>query len=415
MRAALAGACQDQGRDHTDPGEADLVQLDGPPMVDDALSVLQALSATVCRAPEVEGALNGLLDRLLSLTGADTGAIHLVREETEELRLVARRGLSERFWQLECRIPKGACLCGRAVYGDEPLVVNDLARDQRLERPACLDERIGSLVAVPLHSQGRTFGLLTLYAERSGAFVAVDRSLLRAIGLHVGAGIDNAAWGRHIRELAVAHERRVIAAELHDGVAQSLAYLNLKVRRVQDLAARGGSDGVSRELEAVQCVVQRTYEDVRHLLADFRMTPIEPGSFCSALEQQVREFQHRTGIRTELSGAHEAAALSFGQQTEVFRIAQEALANVRKHACASSVVVSCERADGWWRLRVTDDGTGFDPSRADDSSGQHIGTSIMRERAARLRGHVAIESQPGRGTTVTVSVPLMRDEERSTP
>jgi two-component system nitrate/nitrite sensor histidine kinase NarX len=358
--------------------------------------------------------LNQILDRLLGLTRADTGAIHLAEDAEDNLRLVASRGLSERFWQAECLIPKGACLCGRSAYGDDPLVVDDLASDPRLDRPACLDERIGALVAVPFRSRGRTFGLLTLYAAQPGAFSGIDRELLSSIGFQLGAAIDNAMWGASMRERAVTNERHVIASELHDGVAQSLAYLNLQVKRIQGLLDRGVSDGASRELEAVRDVIQSTYEDVRHLLADFRSAPSEPGSFTAALKKQLETFQLRTGIHTELTGEGGAAALSFGQQAEVFRIIQEALANVRKHAQANAVSIACERGDGYCRVRVKDDGVGFDLARLGDASGMHVGTSIIRERAARLRGEVIIESQPGEGTTVTISVPVALDEQRRT-
>ncbi|MEW6681345.1 MAG: GAF domain-containing protein [Nitrospirota bacterium] len=395
--------------------EIDLVQLDNPRDEQSTLRVLQTLSLAVSRAPELARTLNQVLDRLLSLTKADTGAIHLAENAENDLRLVASRGLSERFWQAECRIPKGACLCGRSAYGDEPLVVDDLASDPRLDRPACLDERIGALVAVPFRSRGRTFGLLTLYAGQPGAFSNIDRALLRSIGFQLGAAIDNAMWGASMRERAVTDERHVIASELHDGVAQALAYLNLQVRRVQGLLDRGASDGASRELEVVRDVIQSTYEDVRHLLADFRSAPPEAGSFVTALKKQLETFEVRTGIRAELTGEGEAAALSFGQQAEVFRIIQEALANVRKHAQANTVSIACERGEGWCRVHVKDDGIGFDLVRLGDASGMHVGTSIIRERAARLRGQVIIESQPGQGTTVTISIPLPLDEQRRTP
>jgi two-component system nitrate/nitrite sensor histidine kinase NarX len=377
------------------------------------LTVLQAVSLSVCRAPEIAVALNMVLDQLLELTGAETGAIHVTEDGTGDLRLAARRGLSEHFWQRECRIPNGACLCGGSASGDEPLVVNDLLNDPRLERPACLDERIGALVAVPFRSRGRSFGLLTLYARAPGAFAGVDRMLLHAIGLHLGAAIDNALWGAAMRESAIADERHVIASELHDGVAQSLAYLNLQVRRVQDLLDRGASASAIRELEGVRAAIQHASEDVRHLLADFRIAPTGPGSFAAALQKQLTQFEARTGISVESKGADEAATLSFVQQAEVFRIIQEALANVRKHAGATVVTVTCERAEGWCRVRVADNGTGFDPARLDDGGGLHAGTSIIRERAARLQGHVAIESQPGQGTVVTVAVPLLPVHERS--
>jgi two-component system nitrate/nitrite sensor histidine kinase NarX len=215
-----------------------------------------------------------------------------------------------------------------------------------------------------------------------------------------------------MRESAVADERRVIASELHDGVAQSLAYLNLQVRRVQDLLDRGASDGALRELETVRDVIESTSDDVRHLLADFRIAPTEPGSFGTALQKQSDVFEVRTGIRTELVGASEAEALSVGQQAEVLRIVQEALANVRKHARATTVRIACDRADGWCRVRVTDNGVGLAVARPGDPGGLHAGTSIIRERAARLHGHVTIESQAGQGTTVTVAVPAARADER---
>ncbi len=393
----------------------DLAQLDDSLGEENTLRVLQTLSLAVSRAPELARTLNQVLDRLLGLTRAETGAIHLAEDDENDLRLVATRGLSEQFWQAECRIPKGACLCGRSAYGDDPLVVDDLASDPRLDRPACLDERIGALVAVPFRSRGRTFGLLTLYAAQPGAFSGIDRDLLRAIGLHLGAAVDNAVWGASMRERAVASERHVIASELHDGVAQSLAYLNLQVRRAQDLLERGATDGAARELSAIRDAVQSTYDDVRQLLADFRIAPTAPGSFGTTLRKQLDALERGAGVRTELVGEEHAGDLSFEQQAEVFRIIQEALANVRKHAKAATVQITCERGDGWCRVHVRDDGVGFALAALGDLGGTHVGTSIIRERAARLRGHVVIESQPGEGTTVTISIPVSIDEQRRTP
>jgi two-component system nitrate/nitrite sensor histidine kinase NarX len=412
MGAALSHTASRQ--DRVQGGEAGefvpLVTLrDG----ESTLGVLEALSAEVARAPEVAHALNGVLDGLLRLTHADTGAIHLISGNPGDLDLVASRGLSQRFQQMECRIPHGVCLCGRAVDGDEPVVVNDLASDCSLERRACVEEMFGSLVAVPCRSRGRTFGLLTLYAGRQGAFEQIDRVLLRNIGSHLGAAIDNAQWVAVARERAVADERQVIAGELHDGVAQSLAYLNLQVTRVQELLARGATDGVGRELAAVREGIQSAYNDIRQLLADFRLAPSDSTTFDATLRKQAEAFSTRTGTPVHVSGEGHAAALSFGQRAEVFRIIQEALANVRKHAGASNIWIACEHRDGRFLLRVTDDGVGFDPARVDGSSGLHVGTSMIRERAARLRGHVTIDSQPGRGATVSVSVPCPLAEERT--
>jgi two-component system nitrate/nitrite sensor histidine kinase NarX len=396
-----------------DHGGTKLVRLEIPRAGEHALGVLQGVSMSVCRAPELAAGLDDVLDRLLRLTTADTGAIHVVSDDGG-LQLVATRGLSDRFRHLETRVPHGVCVCGRSVLGEEPIVVDDLAGDVRLERPACVDEGIHALVAVPCRSGGRTVGLLTLYSTCRGAFAGLDRALLRTIGLHLGAAIDTAEWLALSRAQAVADERRVIAGELHDGVAQSLAYLNLQVTRVQALLERGATDGASRELADVRGVIQDAYNEVRHLLADFRATRVaDAGAFAAMLRAQAEAFSLRTGIRVDLSGDECLAALSVGQQAEVFRIIQEALANVRKHSGASQVTIACEAGDGRCVVRVTDDGVGFDPAAVIDSSGLHVGTSLIRERAERLRGRLTIDSQPGRGTTVTVAVPLSFAEERS--
>jgi two-component system nitrate/nitrite sensor histidine kinase NarX len=395
-----------------DHAAAKLVRLEVPRAGEHALGVLQGLSMSVCRAPELAAGLDDVLDRLLRLTHADTGAIHVVSDDSG-LQLVATRGLSDRFRHLERRVPHGVCVCGRSILGEEPIVVDDLAGDVRLERPACVDEGIHALVAVPCRSGSRTVGLLTLYSTYRSAFAGLDRALLRATGMHLGAAIDTAEWLALSRERAVADERRVIAGELHDGVAQSLAYLNLQVTRVQALLERGATDGATRELAEVRGVIQNAYDEVRHLLADFRATPVGgPGAFSAALRAQTEAFGLRTGISVELSGDADLAALSVRQQAEVFRIIQEALANVRKHAAASTVRIECERGDDRCVVRVTDDGVGFDPAAINDSSGLHVGTSLIRERAAKLGGRLTIDSQPGRGTTVSVSVPLSVSDER---
>jgi two-component system nitrate/nitrite sensor histidine kinase NarX len=296
---------------------------------------------------------------------------------------------------------------------DDPLVVDDLAEDARLSRPACLDERVGSLVSVPLRSRDRTLGLLTLYAREPRAFQAIDRTLLSAIGWELGVAVENARWFAAMRESAVAEERAVIAAELHDGIAQSLAYLNVQTARVEQLLQGGETEGARRELDGIREVIRSTYEDVRQLLVDFRSAPKEGSAFASSLHAHLATFELRNQIRAELVGEECLQDLAFDPQAEVFRMVQEALANVRKHAQASRVRVVCARMPAAWEIRVEDDGVGCDATRLNDPSGAHLGLRIMRERAARVGGSVRLSSTPGRGTTVMIEVPVGSDEDRS--
>ena len=379
----------------------------------ESLRALHDVAAVVSQSPALAKALNAVLDRLLDLARADIGAIHLVEEGSGELCLVASRGLSEAFRVRESRIPRGACLCGLSLAMDDPLVVDDLAEDARLSRPACLDERVGSLVSVPLRSRDRTLGLLTLYAREPRAFQAIDRTLLSAIGWELGVAVENARWFAAMRESAVAEERAVIAAELHDGIAQSLAYLNVQSARVEQLLQGGETEGARRELDGIREVIRATYEDVRQLLVDFRAAPKEGGAFASSLHAHLATFELRNQIRAELVGEECLQGLAFYPQAEVFRMVQEALANVRKHARASQVRVVCARMPAAWEIRVEDNGVGCDATRFNDPSGAHLGLRIMRERAARVGGSVRLSSTPGRGTTVMIEVPVGSDEDGS--
>ena len=379
----------------------------------DSLRALHVVAAVVSQSPALAKALNAVLDRLLDLARADIGAIHLVEEGSGELCLVASRGLSEAFRLRESRIPRGACLCGLSLAMDDPLVVDDLAEDARLSRPACLDERVGSLVSVPLRSRDRTLGLLTLYAREPRAFQAIDRTLLSAIGWELGVAVENARWFAAMRESAVAEERAVIAAELHDGIAQSLAYLNVQTARVEQLLQGGETEGARRELDGIREVIRSTYEDVRQLLVDFRSAPKEGGAFASSLHAHLATFELRNQIRAELVGEECLQGLASCPQAEVFRMVQEALANVHKHARASRVRVVCARRPAAWEIRVEDDGVGCDATRLNDPSGAHLGLRIMRERAARVGGSVRLSSTLGRGTTVVIEVPVGSDEDGS--
>jgi two-component system nitrate/nitrite sensor histidine kinase NarX len=238
---------------------------------------------------------------------------------------------------------------------------------------------------------------------------------LTTIGDQLGVAVENARWYAAMRESAVAEERAAIAAELHDGIAQSLAYLNVQTARVQELLERGETAGVRQELAAVREVIRDTYQDVRQLLVDFRKAPKEGGEFASSLRAHLDTFGLRTAIKTDLVGDAVLRDLSLLQQAEVFRMIQEALANVRKHARASRVRVVCDRTPTIFEVRVEDDGCGCESARFNDPTGTHLGLALLRERATRLRGTVHLTSTPGGGTTVVIGVPRGGDDEESAP
>lgn len=369
-------------------------------------SALTQVSGLISRTGNLAKAINGTLDQLLAVTGADIGSIHLRESPSGDLQLIASRGLSKGFICAEERIPAGDCLCGEAAGTGEIVSSSDLASEPRLSRAACRDEALGSLICIPLRARDRTLGILTLYANRSHAFSKLDPDWLVLIGQQIGIAIENALLYARVRDSAVKEERERIAQEIHDGIAQSLAYLNLETKKLEKSLKTHPAPRALAELGQIREVIRGTYEEVRELLVDFRMKFKNGEDLRASLDRYLKEFGERTGLRARLACPESLPPLTDRVQHQIFRVVQEALSNVRKHASAREVAISISRTGGRLDICVRDDGSGFDPRSISRSAYFHQGLAIMRERVESLHGKIRLDSVPGRGTTVRVSVPL---------
>lgn len=210
------------------------------------------------------------------------------------------------------------------------------------------------------------------------------------------------------KELAVSEERRLLAQELHDSIAQSLAFLNLQAQLLQQSLARSASAETGEILAQIRTGIQECYDDVRELLVHFR-TRIEDTDIESALRATLSRFESQTGIRASFRSRGAGVPVPPGSRAQVVHILQEALSNVRKHSAAGEVVMEMERGDVY-RFQVRDDGRGFDPAGQVAEAGGHVGLSIMRERARRIGGDLRIVSRPGSGTEVSLALPVPQQE-----
>jgi PAS domain S-box-containing protein len=211
------------------------------------------------------------------------------------------------------------------------------------------------------------------------------------------------------RMLAVLHERQRLARELHDSVGQVVAFVNMQGQAVRRLLARGevaaADDAAGRMVE----VAREADTDIRESILGLRVDPGE-GGLWSALATYLRQYEQRYGIHTELRRPEALGDGAFEPLVEVqlLRIVQEALTNARKHARTRSVFVTFAALDGRARVTVQDDGCGFDPGEAaGGDSGGRVGLRVMRERAEEIGGALIVQSSPGEGTQVIVTVPLL--------
>lgn len=372
------------------------------------IEVLNTLSAAISQSPHLSAAMDVTIERLLKITGADIGSIHLLDPATQDLVLSASRGVTQSFIYNEQRIPMGACLCGLAARIGEVVISDDLSKDDRLSRSACRDERFGSMISVPLQSREKTLGILTLYSKKSHAFSHSNRQLLIAISHHIGAAIENSQLYSKAKESALLEERWLISQELHDNVAQSLAYLNMQTKLLEDRFRSEMKDQALEEFQEVRKVIQDTYQDVRNMLIDFRTQINGDESLEPVFKKYCEDFSARTGIQATFVSDDPLPSLEPSLRTQIFRMIQESLSNVRKHARAGKVIVTVRSADSGVRVAVEDNGDGFDLHATQEHAQQHMGLSIMKERAAHFNGTVRISTAPGRGTVVTIDIPLSR-------
>jgi signal transduction histidine kinase len=275
----------------------------------------------------------------------------------------------------------------------------------------------GLSLAVPLLSGERLEGILALGEKRSGEpYTQGELETLVTLAHSATLALDNARL--HEERLAILRqqlaqvtqaqeeERQRIARELHDGVGPALASMNLRLRTTRKLLERD-QDAAARELEDLATLSQDNVRDIRRMIYDLRPAALDELGLVPALRQYLNRCQQEHDLQVGFS-ASEAQRLPPPVETALFRIVQEAVNNVVKHAAARRVEVSLARDDGFVTLGVADDGQGFDPDAP--RSGQHVGLSSMRERVVQLGGRFDLQSAPGQGTVLNAWLPLDTEE-----
>jgi two-component system nitrate/nitrite sensor histidine kinase NarX len=365
------------------------------------LATLYDMAAFLNRSQPQAETCDGFLERVARAFAADAAAVRLSGPDGR-LHIDATRGLPAAFVELERCLHPGTCACGDAAAGSRTVVhLAGRGGALPLALPYCREAGFASVVAVPIEAHGEVLGIFNLFFREARAVSVDERHLLDTLGQHLGAAIENSRLASLEREMAVSEERNLLAQELHDSIAQSLAFLNLQVQMLGSAMKGNDAERARETLGEIREGVQECYADVRELLTHFR-TRLSPADLQHALAAMLAKFERRAGIAASLHASGSAAPLAPDRKLQVLHIVQEALSNARKHASCNRVDVTLE-AGRDIRIAIRDDGRGFDPSRAARLE-DHVGLRIMRERAARAGGSVAVRSAPGQGTEVVLTL-----------
>lgn len=367
------------------------------------LTDLYEVSAFTARATQLESLAQGFAERLRHVARADATAVRWSNEDNGRYVLLASDGLPEDLVNDEMCLDAGSCHCAPAVDETGFRAIPILP-----ETPAPLNHcaRAGfhMVVSIPLQLHERVLGEVNLFFFDPVEISKEDRGLLDTLVSHLAGAMEGLRLAAFEKESAVAQERSLIARELHDSIAQSLAFLKIQVQLLRDAFARGDQAAVAPIIEELDTGVRESYADVRELLLHFRTRTSEE-SIEPALRTTLSKFEHQTGLATQLTIEARGIALPPDVQVQVLHIVQEALSNVRKHARASRVSVNV-RSSPNWRFEIRDDGLGFDAALGPPGD-SHVGLRIMRERAERIGAQVTVQSQPNAGSIVTLELPAL--------
>lgn len=263
--------------------------------------------------------------------------------------------------------------------------------------------RVSHLVA-PLQVRERIIGTLCVGSSAQRQFDAEDADLLSRLANSAAIALENARLYRQAERLAALEERQRIAAEMHDGLAQTLSFVRLLSERSMILLDQGNAVEALRTLQQLRGAATAAVQEVRQAIASLQQDTPPPRSLQKELQALVQRYQEQDGspeiaFRSQVT---EAVKLPEERLQQVLRVAEEALRNALQHSHAERIVVEFEEAQQEFTLRVRDDGRGFAPSQVPPN---HFGLQIMKARAAHLDGHLTVDSQPGQGTCVTLTWP----------
>lgn len=362
------------------------------------LSILYNMVASLNKSLPMEEMLDIFLGKLRDYLGIKSGAVRLL-DDDETVRLAASMGLNDIF---KANIAFGECLCGTLAREGTvgPWAVREMKEESKLKD--CKDCSFNVVVEIPIRYKEKLLGWVNLFQDEIRDFSDQEKLLVQSLNNHLGAAIEYYNLDIKSRKLAIIEERNMLASELHDSIAQALAYLKIQGSLLEESIRSGNMEQSFDDLAQIRRGIEKSNNDVRELLVHFR-TKIDSEGLEPSIRKILARFSKDTGIRTVFNTDPDIPTLSPGAEVHLFHIVQEALTNARKYSKATEVIVSV-KGGGDFEVIVEDNGVGFDVEEVKNKGVSHVGIDIMQERAVRLGADLAIETSPGSGTRVLLQM-----------
>lgn len=403
-------------------------------------AAMNSIARAVNSSLDLDEVLNIALDKIMAMiTDVDIGEFRSVVDG----RLVpqARQGLLLGQNGQGCSVRVGECLCGMAAAEGKLMLANDLSQLDRAPR-WCIAQGFQSAIVLPVETKGQISGVIHLGRRPPRVFTPQDKRVLSTVGLQLGVAIEKAQLYSEVKGLNHRLQRRVeaqtvelegakdeladkarqlqqlliemiglqekerarIAYDMHDRAVQLIigTLYQLQAAR-QCVAPDAEATGV---LQTAQTMLKELEGEIREAIYDLRPPVLDSLGLVPALRHFAGRFRDLTGFPCTVSSFGPARRLPTETEIAIYRIVQEALHNVARHADASWAEVTLDFRGPNVVVTVSDDGRGFDAEAAHTQTVQHLGLISMRERALAIRGELRIMTRPGQGTRVVLTVPM---------
>ena len=334
--------------------------------------------------------------------------LYLWDEEEGEAVVISSYGLGGNGIRGQRMLPEESAVLADLVDHRRPIAIKNYETDPRTLSSLGEKFKIKAELALPLLIHQRLLGFLFLIDQQGPRlWLAEEIDWAESLVNHASIALENASLYEKAERAAALEERQRIAAEIHDGLAQTLGYLGLKADQTAEFVAAGDKESAVNELQRIRDAIGQASGEVRQSIASLQQSPYSHRPLQDWITEVIAKFS--PDIVAPINWAdqiEDPLLLPPSHVEQVMRVVQEALLNAGRHAEAEQITIRLEQRENQVLVTVEDDGKGFDPKVEAADSRMHFGLSIMRARAARLRGAVHIYTAPGQGTRVTLTWPL---------
>jgi len=373
--------------------------------VDDKRRALVGAGIAITSELSLDAVLQTLIRIAAELTDARYSALGVIDRRGLELERFVTHGLDEPAQKAIGERPRGRGILGVLIKDVRPLRLDDLTRDPRSVGFPPNHPPMRSFLGVPVMTRGVAFGNLYLAEKQpAGSFTEEDEEIATILAAQAAVAIENAGSVQRdaLRRAVQAQEgeRRRLARELHDETGQALTSILLGLSAVERAESAEAAHAAAGELRKL---VVETLQDVRRLAVELRPSALDDFGLAPALRRLGQTVREAGKLDVQVEARLGEERLPADVETALYRIVQEALTNVVKHAGADHVSIVVTRKPESVVVMIEDDGRGFDLAQ---SSGDRLGLLGMRERVQLLDGSLVVEAAPGSGTTLIVELPL---------